>query len=390
MSDDGDRKLETRLTHAGRDRELTGGVVNPQVQRASTVLVESADQLYAPGVWTYGRHGTQTHQAAREAMCELEDAHHCAIVSSGLLACSTAILAFAGPGDHILVTDNVYGPTRRFCQRLLKRLGCTAEFFHPDIGADIARLFRPETKVVFLESPGSLTFEISDTPAIAAAARAAGVAVVMDNTWSAGVFHRPLDLGADITVHSTSKYIGGAADLLGGAIFTRNDAMMRAIKDTITDLGLSVSADDAYLVQRGLRSLGARLKRHETAAFEIARWLKQHPGVIDVLHPGLEHSPYHALWKRDFTGASGLFSFVLKPAPRAAVNAFLDALELFGLGFSYGGFESLAIHCDPQFTRPHARTDFGGPVIRLSIGLEDPDDLKADLDKGFAALAAAS
>jgi len=386
----GPRKLDTRLTHAGRDRKLTGGGVNPQIQRASTVLVESAEQLYAPGAWTYGRHGTATHEALKQALCELEDASWCAVVSSGLLACTVPILALAEPGAHFLVTDNAYGPTRRFFDRMLKRMGCEAEYFDPYIGAEVAAKFRTgATKAIFLESPGSMTFEISDAPAIAAVARAAGVKTILDNTWAAGVYHRPLDLGIDISVQSTSKYIGGGADLLGGYILTRDEALGARMKDTIADLGLSVPADDAYTVLRGLRSLTTRLQRHGASGLDVARWLETRPEVLRVLHPALEDDPNHALWKRDFTGASGLFGVVLKPAPTKAVHAFLDALELFGLGFSYGGFESLAIHCDPQLKRTVSRPKLGGPLLRFSIGLEDSDDLKADLARGFAALASA-
>lgn len=384
----GPRKLGTRLAHSGRDRKFTGGVVNPQIQRGSTVLVESASGLYTPGAWTYGRHGTATHEALKQALCELEDASWCAVVSSGLLACTVPLLALTEPGGHVLVTDTVYGPTRRFCDRMLKRLGCTTEYFDPDVGAAITGLIRPGvTQAIFLESPGSMTFEISDTPAIAAAARAAGVTTIMDNTWAAGVYHRPLDLGVDISIQSTSKYVGGAADLLGGAIVTRDAALGDRMKDVMTDLGLSVSADEAYTVLRGLRSLTTRIEKHGASGLEVARWLQQRPEVLRVLHPALDGDPYHALWKRDFTGTSGLFGLVLQPAPVKAVHAFLDALELFGLGFSYGGYESLAIYCDPQLKRTAARKKLGGPLLRLSIGLEDVADLQADLDRGFAAMA---
>ncbi|MBI1359050.1 MAG: cystathionine beta-lyase [Alphaproteobacteria bacterium] len=381
--------LATRLTHAGRDRELTGGAVNPQVQRASTVLVESADQLYAPGVWTYGRHGTATHKALAQAFCEIEDAAHCALVPSGLLACTVPIFTFAEAGGHVLVTDNCYGPTRRFCDRSLKRWGVEVEYFDPAIGAGITSLLRPNTKLVFMESPGSLTFEVCDAPAISSAARKVGAVSIMDNTWSAGVYHRPLDLGVDISVQAATKYVSGAADVLNGGILTRSEALIRRIEASVDDLGLNVSPDDAYLVLRGLRTLATRMSQHQASGLDIATWLQSRSEVRRVLHPALPNDPGHALWKRDFSGSTGLFGVVLEPASRSAVNAFLDALELFGLGFSWGGFESLAIHCDPQIRRTATQPAFEGPLLRLSIGLESPDDLKADLERGFDALRAA-
>ncbi len=376
----------TRLTHAGRDRDLTAGGANPVVQRVSTVLVEKSEDLYRDGVWTYGRHGGATHTALREAMCALEDAEHCLLTPSGLLACTVPLLAFASAGGHMLVTDGCYGPTRRFCDRLLARLGCETEYIAPDIGADIAGFIRPDTRAIFLESPASLTFEICDTPAIVAAARAANIPVIVDNTWAGGLHYKPLDLGADISVQANTKYVSGGADALNGAILTRSDIHARRISETIADLGLNVSADDAYLVLRGLRSLPARMARAEATALEIARWLAQRADVQRVLHPALADDPGHTLWKRDFKGSGALFGFVLKPASTAEVNMFLNTLELFGLGFSYGGFESLAIHCDPQIKRALGKPDFGGPLIRLAIGLEDAADLIGDLERAFGAL----
>ncbi len=381
------RNASTRIAHAGRDRWLTQGGVNPVVQRASTVIVESADKLFAPGNWTYGRHGTATHESLKQALMELEQAEHCALAPSGLLACTIPFIAFASTGSHVLVGDNIYGPTRRFCDRTLKRWGCETEYFDTTIGAGIAKLIRQETRLIFLESPGSMTFEVADAPAIAAAAKAANVPTAMDNTWSAGLFHHPLALGFDLSIQANTKYVSGGADVIGGAILTCRDDLIARIKESIADLGLNVSADDAYLILRGLRSLPTRMERHQASAMEIARWLKQRAEVARVLHPALEDDPGHEVWKRDFTGASGLFSFVLKPASIKQVHAFLDALELFGLGFSYGGFESLAIHCDPQLKRTALKPRFGGPLIRLSVGLEDPADLIADLDGAFGALA---
>jgi len=380
------RQLGTRLTHAARDRKLTQGGVNPVVQRASTVIVESASKLFEPGGWTYGRHGTATHEALKQALLEIEDAQHCAIVASGLLACTIPFIAFAQTGSHVLVGDNTYGPTRRFCDRTLSRWGCETEYFDTTIGAGIAKLIRPTTKLIFLESPGSMTFEIADAPAIAAAAKAKGVVTVMDNTWSAGVYYKPLSLGFDISVQANTKYVSGGADALNGAIFANDEALMARLKETIADLGINVSADDAYAVLRGARSLAMRMERHQASALEVARWLKSHPSIQRVLHPALEDDPGHALWKRDFSGSSGLFGIVLKPSQTKQVHAFLDALELFGLGFSYGGFESLAIHCDPQLKRTATTPAYGGPLIRLSVGLEDSADLIDDLDQALNAL----
>ena len=379
-------KLSTRLAHAARDRKLTQGGVNPVVQRASTVIVESADGLFAPGGWTYGRHGTATHEALRLALMEVEEAQHCALAPSGLMACTIPFLAFASAGGHVLVGDNIYGPTRRFCDRTLKRWGCETEYFDTTIGADIAKLIRPNTRLIFLESPGSMTFEIADAPAIAAAARAAGVVTAMDNTWSAGVFHKPLGLDFDLSIQANTKYVSGGADVINGAILTNRDDLITRLKETIADLGVNVAPDDAYMTLRGLRTLETRMAQHQAGALEVARWLRARPEVQRVLHPALEDDPGHALWKRDFSGSSGLFGFVLGSASTKQVNAFLDALNLFGLGFSYGGFESLAIFCNPQLKRTATRPDFGGPLIRLSIGLEDPADLIADLEQALPSL----
>lgn len=382
----GKRALGTRLSHAARDRKLTLGGVNPVVQRASTVIVESASKLFEPGGWTYGRHGTATHQALKQALLEIEDAKHCALVPSGLLACTVPFIAFAEAGAHVLVGDNVYGPTRRWCDRTMSRWGCETEYFDPTIGGGIAKLIRPTTRMIFMESPGSMTFEIADTPAIAAAAKPHNVVTVMDNTWSGGVFYRPLDLGFDVSVQANTKYVSGGADALNGSIFANSDAMIARINETIADLGLNVGADDAYAVLRGARSLAMRMERHQASALEVARWLATHPAVQRVIHPALETDPGHSLWKRDFTGSSGLFGVVLKPAATKQVHAFLDALDLFGLGFSYGGFESLVIHCDPQLKRTITEPAYGGPLIRLSVGLEDPADLIADLDQALKQL----
>jgi cysteine-S-conjugate beta-lyase len=373
------RKLSTRIAHAGRDRKLTLGGVNPVVQRASTVLVESADKLFAPGNWTYGRHGSATHEALKQAMMELEDAQHCALVASGLMACTVPFLAFASSGAHVLVGDNTYGPTRRFCDRTLKPLDVETEYFDTTCGADIEKLIRPNTRMIFLESPGSMTFEVADLKAIAAVAKAKNVVTVLDNTWSGGVFLKPLALGMDVSVQANTKYVSGGADVINGAILTNHEKLISRVKEVVADIGSYVSADDAFTTLRGLRTLAVRMEKHQASAMEVALFLKKHMGVQRVLHPALPDDPGHELWERDFTGSSGLFGLVLKQVPTRQVHAFLDSLELFGLGFSYGGFESLAIHCDPQLKRTTTVPNYGGPLIRISIGLEEPADLIADL-----------
>jgi cysteine-S-conjugate beta-lyase len=380
------RAPATRLVQAGRDRTLTGGGVNPQVQRASTVLVEKAEDLYASGAWTYGLHGTNTHSALKEALCALEEARHCILAGSGLLACTLPFLAICEPGAHVLVTDNVYGPTRRFCDRTLRQWGVVADYFDPGAGSGIAALIRPETRLVFLESPGSLTFEVCDTPAITSVARAAGVVVAMDNTWGSGLYHRPLDLGVDLSIQATTKYASGGADVLGGAILTNSDTLAARLADTVRDLGLSVSPDDAYLILRGLRSMPTRIERQSVSGLSVARWLASHPKVQRVLHPAHESDPHHDLWKRDFSGAAGVFGVVLRPAPEADVNRCLNALRLFGMGFSWGGYESLIIPCDPQIKRTLRTTRIDGPLLRLSIGLEAVEDLLSDLDQALSLL----
>lgn len=377
--------LGTRLNHAGRDRKLTQGGVNPVVQRASTVVVESASKLFEPGGWTYGRHGTATHEALKQALCEIEGAESCVLLPSGLMACIVPFMAFAQSGGHVLVGDNVYGPTRRFVDRTLSRWGCEATYFDPLIGAGIADLIRPATKLIFVESPGSMTFEVADAPAIAAAARAANVVSVMDNTWSAGVFHKPLALGFDLSVQANTKYVSGGADILSGAIHVNDDALLSRLKETIADLGSNVSADDAYAVLRGARSLALRMEHHQSAALEVARWLEQHPKIQRVLHPALESDPGHALWKRDFTGASGLFSVLLKPGyTLESFDAFIDGLQIFRLGASWGGYESLVMVT--RLERNVREFPYVGRQFRLHVGLEDPQDLIDDLAQGFRRL----
>jgi cystathionine beta-lyase len=310
------------------------------------------------------------------------------LVPSGLPAISTALLAVLKAGDHLLVCDNAYRPTRNFCSGLLARYGVETSYFDPLIGAGIAKWFQPNTRAVLVEAPGSQSFEMPDTPAIAAAARAHGALVIDDNTWATPLFHRSLEHGVDISLQAATKYIGGHSDTMFGTI-SANAKAWPLIDETIRLTGICAGPDDVFLALRGLRTLAVRLKQHQQSAIEVARWLSARPEVIRVLHPAMDTDPGHAIWKRDFTGASGLFSIVLRPSPQQAVDALLDSVRLFGLGYSWGGFESLVIPFDCAAYRTATTWAPGGPTLRLHIGLENVDDLKADLANGFAAFNAA-
>jgi len=378
----------TRLAHAGREPGRYHGFVNPPIFRGSTVLFPTVARLEANDqAYTYGRLGTPTVRALEEAVAELEGGYRTLLTPSGLSAIATTLLALLSAGDHVLVSDSVYRPNRRFCDQVLKRLGVETTYYDPLIGGGIKDLIKKTTRVVFAESPGSQTFEVQDLPALAAAAHAAGARVVMDNTWATPLYFQPFAHGADVSIQAATKYIVGHADAMLGAI-TTTEAMWPVISRTHEDLGLCTGPEDVYLGLRGLRSLGVRLARHQASALEIARWLGDRPEVSRVLHPALPSDPGHALWKRDFTGSSGLFAVVLKPAAAEAVAAMLDGLELFGMGYSWGGFESLILPFDPSEYRTATKWRGEGPALRLHIGLEDVDDLKADLDAGFARLAA--
>jgi cystathionine beta-lyase len=387
-----DRPLQpaTRLVTAGRDPQAHFGFVNPPVYHASTVLYPTAaDQVAHRARYSYGRRGTPTSEALEQAMMELEGPG-CAGVSllpSGLAAISTALLAATSAGDHLLVTDTAYRPTRIFCDSVLKRFGVETTYYDPLIGADIAKLFRPNTRAVFTEAPGSQTFEMQDIPAIAEVAHARDAIVLMDNTWATPLYYNAFDKGVDLSIQAGTKYIGGHSDIMFGMI-SANARTLSKLKDTAGNMGLCTGPDDINLALRGLRTLGVRLAHHQQSALHVARWLAQRPEVLRVMHPALETDPGHALWKRDFTGASGLFSVILKPAPETAVYALMDALELFGMGFSWGGFESLVILFDCAEYRTATRWAAGGPTLRFHIGLEDVGDLTADLERGFRAMAA--
>src|SRR5215475_13599533 len=381
----------TQLVVGGRDPAANHGFVNPPVHHVSTVLYPSAEDFLARRArYLYGRRGTPTSEALENALRALEgaDCAGVALVPSGLAAISTALLATLNAGDHLLVTDSAYQPTRKFCDGVLPRYGIATTYYDPLIGEGIAALFQPNTRAVFVESPGSLSFEIQDIPAIAAAAHARGAVVLMDNTWATPLYFRAFDKGVDLSIQAATKYVGGHSDLMLGTI-SANKATFGRLRDTVHALGLCVGPDDIYLGLRGLRTMGVRLAHHHQAGLKVARWLEQRPEIARVLHPALESDPGHAVWQRDFSGASGLFSIVLKPATTTAVHAFLDELALFGIGASWGGFESLAIPFDCTPIRTATKWAPGGPTVRFHIGLEDVDDLIGDLERGFAALAAA-
>jgi len=384
-------KAETTLVTAGRDTKAQQGFVNPAVVHGSTVLYPTADDLHAHrGEFQYGRHGTPTTKALQEAMMALEGPQ-CAgvgLAPSGLSAITTTLLAVLKAGDHLLVCDNAYRPSRNFCNGLLARYGVEVTYFDPLIGAGIAELFKPNTKAVLIEAPGSQTFEMPDIPAIAAVAHARGALVIDDNTWATPLYHRSLDQGVDISMQAATKYIGGHSDIMFGTI-SANAKTWPMIAEAIRLLGVCAGPDDVFLALRGLRTLAVRLAQHHRSGLEMARWLATRREIIRVLHPALESDPGHAIWKRDFTGASGLFSIVLKPAPQKAVDALLDTVKLFGMGYSWGGFESLVIPFDCASYRTASKWAPGGPTLRLHIGLENVEDLKADLERGFEAFNAA-
>jgi cystathionine beta-lyase len=384
-------KPETRLVTAGRDTKAQHGFVNPPVYHASTVLYPTAeDQVAHRSRYQYGRRGTPTTEALENVLRAL-DGEACAgvaLLPSGLSAISTALLAVASAGDHILVTDSVYRPTRVFCDGALKRMGVETAYYDPLIGADITKLFKPNTRAVFVETPGSQSFEMQDIPTIAKAAHGKGAVVLMDNTWATPLYFQAFEKGIDLSIQAGTKYIGGHSDIMFGCV-SANAATFPGLKNTVNALGLCVGPDDVFLALRGLRTLGVRLARHNQSGLTVARWLAQRPEVQRVLYPALESDPGHAIWRRDFTGACGLFSVVLKPCPERAVHAFMNALTLFGMGFSWGGYESLVILFDCTEYRTATQWAPGGPTLRFHIGLEDPDDLIADLERSFAAMRAA-
>ena len=386
-------KDETRLVHAGRNPERDGGIVNPPVSRASTVLYPSlaafarrgdGDAKYR-GV-RYGAYGTANTLALADAVAELEGGAGAVVTSTGLSAVTLALTALLGQGDHLLMTDSAYAPTRAFCDEVLARFGVETTYYDPLIGADIAALMRRGTRVVFTESPGSLTFDVQDIPAIAEAAHRQGALVLMDNTWSAGLFFKPFDHGVDVSIQAATKYIAGHSDAVIGSITARTEALFRRIKDTTMAFGDIASPDTSYLALRGLRSMGARLRQHQEAGLKIAAWLRDRPEVKRVLYPALPDDPGHAIWKRDFTGACSLFGVVLHTADETAVARMVDGYRYFKIGASWGGFESLVIPAYPAQLRTAVPWTEPGFVLRYHVGLEDPEDLLEDLEAGFERL----
>ncbi len=382
-----DRRPATEAAHAGRDPHAHHGFVNPPVYRGSTVLFPTAEKLWSGDQpYTYGRRGTPTVKAFETAVAALEGGARTVATASGYQAVTTAILAFVNAGDHILVADTVYEPTRKFCDVMLTKLGVETTYYDPLIGASLDRLVRENTRLVFTESPGSQTFEVQDIPAISAVAKARGLWHLTDNTWGTPLFFKPFEHGVDVSIQAATKYIVGHADAMLGAI-TANERAARHVERAAGVLGVCPGSEETFLGLRGLRTLDVRLDRHFRSALELARWLQQRPDVARVLYPPLPGDPGHALWKRDFLGACGLFSIIPRPpVSRAALGAMLDGLELFGMGFSWGGYESLIIPFDPAPYRTATPWTETGPALRLHVGLEDIADLKADLEAGFARL----
>lgn len=381
-------KPATSLVHSGRDPSAQHGFVNTPVYRGSTVLYPTVASLHSKSqAYTYGRRGTPTVRALEQAIAALEGGAETKLTASGYQAVTTALLAFVEAGDHILVTDSVYQPTRQFCDYLLKRLGVETQYYDPLLGAGIAALVRPNTRLIHTESPGSQTFEVQDIPAIATVARAKKLWLLMDNTWASPLFFKPFEHGVDVSIQAATKYIVGHADAMLGAI-TSNTRAAKHIELAAGTLGVCPGSEETFLGLRGLRTLDVRLQRHQASAIAIAAWLQARPEVARVLHPALPGDAGHTLWTRDFSGASGLFSIVLKPASETAVAAMLDGLKLFGMGYSWGGFESLIIPFDPSSYRTATPWRAEGQALRIHIGLEDVDDLIADLEAGLARLRA--
>lgn len=377
-------KDDTILAHVGLNPHKNHGIVNPPVYHASTVLFPTL-QAYrnaSSAPVRYGRRGTPTSFALEEATTALEGGAGSILAPSGLSAIATALTACVQNGDHILVTDNTYAPTRRFCDEVLSRHGVTTDYFDPMIGEDIKSLLKPNTKLVWVESPGTQTFEVQDIPAISRVTHEHGALVLMDNTWGAGYFFKALRNGVDISVHAGTKYIVGHSDVMFGAIVC-NETTYETIRDSAHLHGTCLGPDDVYLALRGLRTMGVRLNRHNDSGLKVATWLKNRPEVLRVMHPGLPDDPSHELWKRDFTGASGLFGFILNINGEEPLAAFVDNLQYFGMGASWGGFESLILPTNPENVRTATKWKVGGQTMRIHIGLEDPEDLIEDLEAGF-------
>ena len=382
------RKPETEVVTAGRNPLAHHGAVNPPVYHVSTLIHPTMESLEKRSqTYSYGRRGSPTLQALSDAVNRLEGGAGCVLAPSGFAAVTVALMSVLSSGDHVLVTDNAYGPTRTFCDKILTRFGVETTYYEPTIGAGITELMRPNTRAVFCESPGSLTFEVQDIPAIAKAAHKHGAVVIADNTWATPLLFDAFAHGVDINLHAATKYIVGHSDAMLGVV-TANDATWTRLRDTHGNLGMHVGPDDVYLGQRGLRTLAIRLKRHQETAMALAEWLQRRKEVARVLYPALPSDPGHKIWKRDFTGASGLFGVELKHVSQKALAAMLDGLELFGMGWSWGGYESLIVPSHPTRTARPFHTE--GPLLRIHAGLEALEDLTADLEAGFARLGKAS
>ena len=382
------RERATEIVHAGRDPAAQFGFVNPPVYRGSTVLFKDMASLESgKAPFTYGRKGTPTMRALEDALCELEGGYRTFLTASGLAAVTTALLSFARAGDHVLVVDTCYRPTRQFHDEVLAHMGVTVTFYDPMIGAGIEALLKPNTRVIYAESPGSQTFEVMDIPAVAAVARKHDIWMLLDNTWATPSFFKPFDHGVDVSIHAATKYIVGHADAMLG-VMTANERAVGQLQKGHWALGANAGSEEIYLGLRGLRTLEVRLDRHQASAMEMAEWLQGRPEVEAVLHPALPSFAGHELWKRDFTGSTGLFSIVLKERRRGRLAAMLDGLKLFGMGYSWGGYESLAVPFDPAHYRTATKPRHAGcSCIRLHIGLEAVADLKVDLEAGFRRLA---
>lgn len=383
-------KPDTLIVHAGRHPESNHGAVNPPVYRCSTVLYRTVDALeqsvqHRFDKVTYGRYGTPTTFALEEAITKLTGSFRSIVTMSGLCAITASLSAFLKSGSHILVPDTVYFPTRRFCDTVLKDCGVVTTYYDSQLGSDIETLIRPETKIVMVESPGSLTFEVQDVPAIAHAAHCHGAVVIMDNTWATPLFFKPFAKGVDVVVQAATKYIGGHSDIMLGLISTTQEHFL-TIKNHTSNWGFSAGSEEVWLSLRGLRTLGVRLRQHQENSLSVANWLKERSEVRHVMYPALPDDPSYTLWQRDFTGASGLFGVVLEPVRESAVRAFLEALQIFAMGYSWGGYESLILPTTREIVRTATKWQPGGPCLRIHVGLEAVDELIADLDQAFSIL----
>jgi cysteine-S-conjugate beta-lyase len=383
-------KQDTKIVVAGRDPKGNHGIVNPPVYHASTILFPTMAAYEGIGarrdagerVVSYGRRGTPTTFALEDVVAEVEGGAGCALFPSGLAAIVSTLMAFVKTGDHVLCVDTVYGPARRTCDQVLKKFGVETTYYDPLIGSGIRELIRPNTRIVYVESPGTQTFEVQDIPAIAAEAKRKGIPVIMDNTWASPLYFKPFEHGVDVSIQAATKYIVGHSDAMLGTVTATKDYLDR-VKTGHGDLGQAAAPDDCYLAQRGMRTLHVRLKQHWETGLKLAEWLKARPEVIRVIHPALPDDPGYKLWKRDFLGASGLFGVVLRPVAKAGIAAMLDGLELYGMGASWGGYESLILPTHPETNRTATKWAPGGPTLRIHAGLEDADDLIEDLKEGF-------